>query len=345
MSEGTDLQLAELATEINAEHQKVKTAFASGFEHALHAGKLLTEAKKKLPHGDWLPWLERHCNVSKRTAQAYMRLAREVPKLDDENAQRVAHLSFREAVHQISTSTSGLSEIRDDIFEEAVAAAETEETFRPIRTEAKRIEMARMVGDSLDHAKTSIPDGPLFNERAVEIWTKRDTHRWCVAVFPNDAGMKLRESVAALGKDEAAEEAIASLLAEAEELEERAAQLRAQASDEREISIEIQAEILRDTCGTAYHFAETHDFTVTDSEFEAELDALETSADVAAALFAEFKSETPRVEFTKTGYWGDMSLSKYSANGMGWTGADWTGIGSADNFWRGRPIPAAEETS
>lgn len=40
-------------------------------------GQRLIEAKAMLPHGDWLPWLTERVEFSERTAQSFMRLARE----------------------------------------------------------------------------------------------------------------------------------------------------------------------------------------------------------------------------------------------------------------------------
>lgn len=40
-------------------------------------GQRLTEAKEMLPHGEWLPWLTERVDFSERTAQNFMRLARE----------------------------------------------------------------------------------------------------------------------------------------------------------------------------------------------------------------------------------------------------------------------------
>ena len=65
--------------------------------HAVIAGELLIEAKRQVPHGQWLPWLRSTCGLSERTAQAYMRLARTLPELEPAKAQRVADLSLREA--------------------------------------------------------------------------------------------------------------------------------------------------------------------------------------------------------------------------------------------------------
>lgn len=40
-------------------------------------GERLTEAKKMLPHGEWIPWLTKRVEFSEKTAQNFMRLARE----------------------------------------------------------------------------------------------------------------------------------------------------------------------------------------------------------------------------------------------------------------------------
>ena len=87
--------LSTLAQQINEEHQKVTEALKAGLEHAVRAGELLIQTKEKVAHGKWLPWLEENCKFSERTAQAYMRVAREFPKL---KAQRVADLSFRQTI-------------------------------------------------------------------------------------------------------------------------------------------------------------------------------------------------------------------------------------------------------
>jgi Protein of unknown function (DUF3102) len=47
-----------------------------GLERAIAAGKLLLEAKALVKHGEWLPWLESHCQIPERTVQHYMRLAK-----------------------------------------------------------------------------------------------------------------------------------------------------------------------------------------------------------------------------------------------------------------------------
>jgi hypothetical protein len=99
----TDLALDELANEINAEHAKAEAAARSAVDHALRAGELLIEAKGQCQHGEWGAWIQEHCEFSERTAQVYMRVARELPKLDDPKAQRVADLPLRDVSRLLAT--------------------------------------------------------------------------------------------------------------------------------------------------------------------------------------------------------------------------------------------------
>src|SRR5712671_939062 len=49
--------LPELAARIRAEHAATGEALKSSIDHSIAAGELLIEAKAKVPHGEWLPWL------------------------------------------------------------------------------------------------------------------------------------------------------------------------------------------------------------------------------------------------------------------------------------------------
>lgn len=61
--------------------KKAKTEIRSGDrlssnaeKHYLRAGKYLVEAKAKMDHGTWLPYLKKH-DIAERTARLYMALA------------------------------------------------------------------------------------------------------------------------------------------------------------------------------------------------------------------------------------------------------------------------------
>ncbi len=94
--------LETLAERINAEHRACDHALRSGLRHAVNAGGLLAEAKERVSHGEWGSWLADSFEGSSRTAQAYMKVSREVPNLDAAKAQRVADLSVRGALAELS---------------------------------------------------------------------------------------------------------------------------------------------------------------------------------------------------------------------------------------------------
>lgn len=97
-----DASLQQLATSLNAAHDQCEQAMQTGLQHALEAGRLLTQAKGRVPHGHWLDWLREHCHFSVRSAQGYMRLARRFAALDGPKAQRVALLPYREALRELT---------------------------------------------------------------------------------------------------------------------------------------------------------------------------------------------------------------------------------------------------
>lgn len=92
-----EASLADLARDINAAHQEAEGACRASVQHALEAGRLLLEAKKRVGHGGWLPWLRENVQVAERTVQAYTRLAKRWSTVEAK-AQRVADLTFREAL-------------------------------------------------------------------------------------------------------------------------------------------------------------------------------------------------------------------------------------------------------
>ena len=74
MDEMTAASLPELALRVKTEHAAFQAAARRTLAHALEAGRLLSEAKALLPHGEWGPWLKRECDIPARTATHYMRL-------------------------------------------------------------------------------------------------------------------------------------------------------------------------------------------------------------------------------------------------------------------------------
>jgi hypothetical protein len=67
--------LAQLAREINAAHKRVEKGVRDVLSHARAVGTLLIQAKARLGHGNFLPWVRANCGFTERTGQRYMKLA------------------------------------------------------------------------------------------------------------------------------------------------------------------------------------------------------------------------------------------------------------------------------
>ena len=105
MGSNTTVALTGLARRINAEHEATRASIQKGLEHALNAGELLEEAKAIIPHGHWLPWLKDNCSFSERTAQLYMKVARERERLGAESAS-LADLTLEGAAQHLAKPKS-----------------------------------------------------------------------------------------------------------------------------------------------------------------------------------------------------------------------------------------------
>lgn len=75
--------IKSLVKKINNLHKGIFGAFKTSFEKAIEIGGLLIECKEKIPHGEWLHWMNVNLKFSQKTASNYMRIykTRENPKL------------------------------------------------------------------------------------------------------------------------------------------------------------------------------------------------------------------------------------------------------------------------
>ena len=94
--------LDELATRIKAAHAGVLEASKNVVQKAIQAGTALRDAKGKLAHGEWLPWLKQNCNLSGRTAHRYMQLAAGRDKLQSKFAT-MANLTLTQSLKLLET--------------------------------------------------------------------------------------------------------------------------------------------------------------------------------------------------------------------------------------------------
>ena len=122
----------------------------------LGIGQRLIEAKSMLPHGKWIPWLTEQVEFSERTAQSFMRLAREWS-----NPQALADLGATKALALLALPPDERERFIEEnhvVDGEAKTAAEmtTRELEKAVkeRDEALReAEEAREAAEAADHSR------------------------------------------------------------------------------------------------------------------------------------------------------------------------------------------------
>lgn len=68
------IELLELEEKINELHKELNGLFAQSIDKAIEIGKLLTEKKDELQHGEFIPWIKKNLVFTDRTARNYMRI-------------------------------------------------------------------------------------------------------------------------------------------------------------------------------------------------------------------------------------------------------------------------------
>lgn len=91
------VDLQTIAQQIADEHEACSAAARQSLQHAMRCGDLLLQAKRECGHGKFSPWLADNFPGSKRTAQVYMRLAKNRATVEAKSAES-ALLSIDEAV-------------------------------------------------------------------------------------------------------------------------------------------------------------------------------------------------------------------------------------------------------
>ena len=95
----------DLATNINAEHAAAVGAAHTALEHALEVGRLLTEAKASVRHGEWVAWITENLTFDRTQASRYMKLFRDRELLP--NDERAHHFSLTGALRAIRARRAG----------------------------------------------------------------------------------------------------------------------------------------------------------------------------------------------------------------------------------------------
>lgn len=87
-----EVRKTKLAIEINQLNEQTEQSMRQSLIFAARTGAKLKQAKEELAHGDFIPFLEANCTISRQYANNYMRLADEYPHLIDSNVNTSLHL-------------------------------------------------------------------------------------------------------------------------------------------------------------------------------------------------------------------------------------------------------------
>ena len=120
-------------------------------EAILDIGARLIKAKGMLPHGEWLPWLNERVELSERTAQKFMKLAREWS-----NPNTLADLGASKALMLLAVP----AEERDSFVEEHnvidMSARQLEQAIRDRDEARKAAETARADAAAAEQARSKM---------------------------------------------------------------------------------------------------------------------------------------------------------------------------------------------
>jgi hypothetical protein len=98
---------SDLAQKIKDEYSRILDGGKDIVARAIKFGEMLNDSKGTIGHGDWLIWLKTNCNMSERTSQRYMDMAKPDNKRKIENwlrGLRPGQASLNKAIAQIKVS-------------------------------------------------------------------------------------------------------------------------------------------------------------------------------------------------------------------------------------------------
>ena len=125
-------------------HSKIVSRFKRNLREGIEIGKLLTEQKKSLKHGKWIPWIKANMPFTDQTARNYMELyirrglfAKSKTVLDLSQAYRLIENErvFNKAVEDYHIPKSKQRELAEKIKKHKVEAREIP---RVVRKAAKK---------------------------------------------------------------------------------------------------------------------------------------------------------------------------------------------------------------
>ena len=147
--------------DIEAITNDILEAKRRGGEAILTIGRCLTEAKQSLPHGEWLPWLNERVELSERTAQKFMKLAREWS-----NPNTLADLGASKALMLLALPDSERERLAGDHNVIDMSARQLEQAIRERKEAQEAAARAEAEAKTAEEARAKMEeDMKLLNAR------------------------------------------------------------------------------------------------------------------------------------------------------------------------------------
>ncbi|MDU6201769.1 MAG: DUF3102 domain-containing protein [Flavonifractor plautii] len=124
-----------------------------GGEAILTIGNCLIEAKSMLLHGEWLPWLNSKVGYSEKTAQNFMRLAREFS-----NPQALADLGATKALALLALPTEERERFLEDHNVIDMTTRQLEQAIKERDEARKAAEQARADASAAEQARAKMAE-------------------------------------------------------------------------------------------------------------------------------------------------------------------------------------------
>lgn len=214
---------------------EILDAKRAGGEAILTIGRCLIEAKDMLPHGEWLPWLTEQVEFSPRTAQNFMRLAREWS-----NTQTLADLGASKALTLLALPAEEREQFMEDHDVIDMSARQLEQAIKERDEARKAAEEARAEATTAEQARAKMAeDMTLLNarlagaredrERALQDAAKLEEELAELKTRPVDVAVETVADPEALEKARA--EAVAEMQGKLDRAKERQKRAEAQAKE------------------------------------------------------------------------------------------------------------------
>lgn len=218
--------------------QEILDAKRRGGEAILTIGRCLTEAKQAIPHGEWLPWLNERVEFSERTAQKFMRLAREWS-----NPSTLADLGASKALMLLALPEPERDQFVEDHNVIDMSARQLEQAIKDRDEARKAAEAAKADASAAEQARAKMAeDMALLNARLSGAQEDREQAAQAVAKLEAELA-ELKEkpvevAVETVVDPEAIEKARAEAVAGMQEKLDKAREAKKRAEDKQKIAEE-----------------------------------------------------------------------------------------------------------